>query len=186
MANIPNIPSEIKEGIDKGNLDVVLSDYECVTARYFEFIAGFTGSGAITNKAGKAAWDRFGKKPSEVTSKAILDDKLNYVFGKATGNQHNIQRSQSMQMEFRKIGINDTPAFREYLSNHLNSVLHDSDSIIKMEKRSYVAKELLNKPTIEYTATVRESFLMGPMGGVKIESVWNGNKLLTIIVKGGK
>ena len=186
LANIPNIPSEIKEGIDKGDLDVVLGDYESVTARDTEFIAGLTGSGAVANKAGKAAWDRFGKKPSEVTSKAILDDKLNYVFGKATGNQHNIQRSQSMQMEFRKIGINDTPAFREYLSNHLNSVLHDSDSIIKMEKRSYVAKELLNKPTIEYTATVRESFLMGPMGGVKIESVWNGNKLLTIIVKGGK
>jgi len=27
---------------------------------------------------------------------------------------------------------------------------------------------------------------MGPMGGVKIESVWNGNKLLKIIAKGGK
>ena len=176
----------IYNGFMKSELDTVLGDYESVTARDLEFIAGLTGPSAITNKAVKTAWDRVGKKPSEVTSKAILDDKLNYVFGKATGNQHNIQRSQSMQMEFRKIGINDTPAFREYLSNHLNSVLHDSDSIIKMEKRSYVAKELLNKPTIEYTATVRESFLMGPMGGVKIESVWNGNKLLTIIVKGGK
>ena len=40
LANIPNIPSEIKEGIDKGNLDVVLGDYESVT--------------------GKAVWDRFG------------------------------------------------------------------------------------------------------------------------------
>lgn len=68
MANIPNIPSEIKEGIDKGDLDVVLGDYESVTARDTEFIAGLTGSGAVANKAGKAAWDRFGKKPSEVTS----------------------------------------------------------------------------------------------------------------------
>ena len=68
LANIPNIPSEIKEGIDKGDLDVVLGDYESVTARDFEFIAGLTGSGAITNKAGKAAWDRFGKKPSDLTS----------------------------------------------------------------------------------------------------------------------
>ena len=68
LANIPNIPSEIKEGIDKGNLDVVLGDYESVTARDFEFIAGLTSSSAITNKAGKAVWDRFGKKPSEVTS----------------------------------------------------------------------------------------------------------------------
>ena len=67
MANIPNIPSEIKEGIDKGNLDVVLGDYESVTARDFEFIAGLTGSGAITNKAVKTAWDSVGKKPSDVT-----------------------------------------------------------------------------------------------------------------------
>lgn len=71
-------------------------------------------------------------------------------------------------MELRKIGINDTPAFREYLSNHLNSVLHDSDSIIKMEKRSYIAKELLNKPTIEYTATVRESFLWDQWVALKL------------------
>ena len=60
LANIPNIPSEIKEGIDKGDLDVVLGDYESVTARDTEFIAGLTGSSAITNKAGKAVWDRFG------------------------------------------------------------------------------------------------------------------------------
>ena len=68
LANIPNIPSEIKEGIDKGDLDVVLGDYESVTARDTEFIAGLTGPGAATNKAGKAVWDRFGKKSSEVTS----------------------------------------------------------------------------------------------------------------------
>ena len=68
LANIPNIPSEIKEGIDKGDLDVVLGDYESVTARDTEFIAGLTGSGAVANKAGKAAWDRFGKKSSDVTS----------------------------------------------------------------------------------------------------------------------
>ena len=60
LANIPNIPSEIKEGIDKGDLDVVLGDYESVTARDTEFIAGLTGSSAITNKAGKATWDRVG------------------------------------------------------------------------------------------------------------------------------
>jgi len=68
LANIPNIPSEIKEGIDKGELDIVLGDYESVTARDTEFIAGLTGSSATTNKVGKAAWDRFSKKPSEVTS----------------------------------------------------------------------------------------------------------------------
>ena len=75
LANIPNIPSEIKEGIDKGDLDVVLGDYESVTARDTEFIAGLTGSSAITNKAGKVAWDRFGKKSSEATSDITKIDK---------------------------------------------------------------------------------------------------------------
>lgn len=74
LANIPNIPSEIKEGIDKGDLDVVLGDYESVTARDTEFIAGLTGSSAIANKAGKAVWDRFGKKPSDLTSDIIFTD----------------------------------------------------------------------------------------------------------------
>ena len=60
LANIPNIPSEIKEGIGKDELDIVLGDYESVTARDVEFIAGLTGSGAAANKFGKAAWDRFG------------------------------------------------------------------------------------------------------------------------------
>lgn len=52
----------------KSELDTVLGDYESVTARDTEFIAGLTGPSAITNKAVKAAWDRFCKKPSEVTS----------------------------------------------------------------------------------------------------------------------
>lgn len=34
-----------------------------------------------------------------------------------------------------------------------------------------VAKELPGQPIIEYTATIRESFLMGPGGGVKLRSV---------------
>ena len=58
----------IYNGFMKSELDTVLGDYESVTARDLEFIAGLTGPSAITNKAGKAAWDRFGKKSSEVTS----------------------------------------------------------------------------------------------------------------------
>lgn len=49
-----------------------------------------------------------------------------------------------------------------------------------------MAKELLGRPTINYTATVREIFLKDPSRGVKIESIWDGDRLLTIIVKGGK
>ena len=65
---LSNADTLIYNGFMKSELDTVLGDYESVTARDLEFIAGLTGSGAITNKAGKAAWDRFGKKPSDLTS----------------------------------------------------------------------------------------------------------------------
>ncbi len=89
-------------------------------------------------------------------------------------------------MELRNIGINDDSVGRSYLENHLNSVLKDNSNIIKTETRTYVAKELPNKPTFQYVSTTRESFLAGPMGGVKVESVWEGARLITIIIKGGK
>ncbi|WP_103630757.1 hypothetical protein [Campylobacter concisus] len=65
---LSNVDTLIYNGFMKSELDTVLGDYESVTARDFEFIAGLTGPGAATNKAGKAVWDKFGKKPSEVTS----------------------------------------------------------------------------------------------------------------------
>ena len=53
LANIPNIPSEIKEGIDKGELDIVLGDYESVTARDTEALGTLFGGAAIASKTGK-------------------------------------------------------------------------------------------------------------------------------------
>lgn len=63
-------------------------------------------------------------------------------------------------------------------------MLKDSTNISNVEVRSYVAKELPSKPNVEYTATTRESLLMGPGGAVKVKSVWDGNGLPTVIVKG--
>ena len=39
---------------------------------------------------------------------ADIGNKLAYIFGKGTGNKHNIQRSQSMQVELEKIGSNSS------------------------------------------------------------------------------
>ncbi|EUJ33935.1 hypothetical protein MFLO_01915 [Listeria floridensis FSL S10-1187] len=87
-----------------------------------------------------------------------IGNKLDYLFGKAKGNKHNIQRSQTMQSELSKIGIYDTPSNRELLNNHLKNVVNDSSNILKTESRSYIAKELPDTPTVNYTATVRELF----------------------------
>ena len=72
---LSNADTHIYNGFMKSELDTVLGDYESVTARDLEFIAGLTAPGAITNKAGKAAWDKVGKKSSEVTSDVTKIDK---------------------------------------------------------------------------------------------------------------
>lgn len=132
-----------------------------------------------------AGLNEYTKNALKGGSKADLGNKLDYLFGEASGNKHNIERSRAMQEELRKIGIHNTPSGREYISNHLNDVLKDSSNISNVEVRSYIAKELPGKPIVEYTAITRESLLMGPGGAVKVESVWDGNRLITVIVKGG-
>lgn len=91
-----------------------------------------------------------------------------------------------MKTEMAKIGVDDTPANREMIEKHLNKVLNDPNSIVKTGTKTYIAKELPGKPEMSYLSTTRESFLMGPLKGVVIESVWNGDQLVTIIIKGGK
>jgi hypothetical protein len=118
-------------------------------------------------------------------SNANLGSKTDYLFGKATGNKHNIERSKAMQAELKKIGIYDNQSGREYISKHLNDVLKDSTNINNVETRTYIAKELPGQPVVKYTATTRESLLMGPGGAVKVESVWDGNRLITVVIKGG-
>ncbi|SCY48468.1 hypothetical protein SAMN05660668_02806, partial [Pseudobutyrivibrio sp. AR14] len=120
-----------------------------------------------------------------IEESADLGNKLDYMLGKATGNKHNIQRSQAMQMELERIGIYDDIAGRDYLTQHLNKVVNDSSNISGVESRSYVAKEICGQPIMEYTATTRESFLMGQYGGVKLKTIWDGNRLLTVIIEGG-
>lgn len=49
-----NADTLIYNGLMKSELDIILGDYSSVTARDFEFIAGLTGAGLVTKKAGKA------------------------------------------------------------------------------------------------------------------------------------
>ena len=118
--------------------------------------------------------------------KADLGNKFDYFFGRASGSTHNVQRSKSMRIELKKIGIHDTPSGREYLQYHFNDVVNDKTNIVNTELRSYTAEEISGKPIIQYTATIRESLLMGPGGAVKLKSVWDGTRLLTVVIKGGK
>jgi len=95
---------------------------------------------------------------------AEIGSKLEYFLGRATGSQHNIDRSQGMLRQLESIGLPDTPATREYLSQHLSETYSNAGSVLRTQENGRV---------------VRESLLMGPQGGVKFETIWDGNRLIT-------
>ncbi|MCP3660258.1 MAG: hypothetical protein GY830_08115, partial [Bacteroidetes bacterium] len=100
---------------------------------------------------------------------ANIGTKLEYVFGKATGSVHNIERSTGMLRQLESVGIFDNTAGRSLLENHIKSVFSGTKGIIQSNGRY-----------------LRESLLMGTNGGLKVESIWEGNKLITIKLFGGK
>jgi hypothetical protein len=94
---------------------------------------------------------------------------MKYLFGDATGRAHNIERSTDMARQLNRIGIQGTESGQRALMDHLTVVLNNPSSIIY---------QVGNKHK-------RESLLMGPAGGVKLISHWEGAKLITVIIKGG-
>ena len=69
-----------------------------------------------------------------------------------------------MLSQLERIGLPDTPATRQYLTEHLTKVAGDTSSIVRVQENGRI---------------VRESLLMGSRGGVKFETVWEGDKLIT-------
>ena len=51
--------------------------------------------------------------------KVQLSQKLDYIFGNATGDKHNIDRAQGLLEQVQSIGINDTPKGRQYMIEQL-------------------------------------------------------------------
>ncbi|MBC6474420.1 MAG: hypothetical protein GDA48_17735 [Hormoscilla sp. GM102CHS1] len=97
--------------------------------------------------------------------------KLDFIFGKASGREHNIKRSRSLFAELENIGIIDTPENRSYVANHIYSVFGDSTNTSRVQPDGRV---------------VKESLLMRPLGGIKMETVWEGEKLITVLLKSGE
>lgn len=67
------------------------------------------------------------------------------------------------------MGIFDNAAGRSLLNSHLRGAYNSSKGILQ--------------PNGRY---LRESLLMGPNGGLKVESIWEGNKLITVKFFGGQ
>ncbi|WP_026518512.1 hypothetical protein [Butyrivibrio sp. MC2021] len=93
----------------------------------------------------------------------LLGDKIEYLFGNATGTLHSIQRSLSMEAALNRIGLFDDPEGR-----------------MEVYKALYRAYSLLGN--VEANAegqNVVESMVWGPYGYMGMKSFWEGGKLIT-------
>lgn len=91
--------------------------------------------------------------------------KLDFLLGKASGREHNINRSQAMLRQLEPIGFHNTPQNRAYLANYLYLIYLDPTNISEFQTNSRV---------------VKESLLMGKYGGLKVQTIWDEEKLITI------
>jgi len=100
-----------------------------------------------------------------------LGQKLEYIFGNATGAKHNIDRSIAMERQLNSIGIFNNESGRKLVQENLINTFNDASSVAKTQENGRI---------------VRESLLAGPNGMIKMESVWEGVKLITVQLFGGK
>ena len=93
-----------------------------------------------------------------------IGEKLEYVFGNATGSKHNIERSLDMENKLNEIGIFDNVEGRIFMENELQKAFNDTTNGIVQENGRMM----------------KESLLVGPNGIAKMQSIWDGNKLITV------
>ena len=98
-----------------------------------------------------------------------LGRKLDYAFGKATGNAYNVTRSMQNVSQLSKIGIYDDINGRDILSKHFDDVFSsNSNTILSSSGRCEIY-----------------SLLSGPGGFLGVKTIWENNKLITFIFFGG-
>jgi RHS repeat-associated protein len=93
-----------------------------------------------------------------------IGTKLEYFFGNATGNAHNIQRSGDMASQLNRIGVGDNAGGRALFAEHLDEVFNNPSSVARVQENG---------------RTVREGLFKGPDGMLKTETIWDGNRLIT-------
>ncbi|SHJ48350.1 hypothetical protein SAMN02745136_00150 [Anaerocolumna jejuensis DSM 15929] len=76
-----------------------------------------------------------------------------------------------MERQLNSIGIFDNKRGRRVVLDNLTQAYNNSSSILKTQENGRV---------------VRESLLVGPNGAVKVESIWDGKRLITVTLYGGK
>ncbi len=94
-----------------------------------------------------------------------LSKKLDYVFGKATGNQHNIDRSTGLLRSLESIGINDTASGRLYMLNQFETIRMEVGlSQTSYSSLIYGSGGILNMVTHWVNGVLKTVFIYGKWG----------------------
>ncbi|MFJ9537082.1 RHS repeat-associated core domain-containing protein [Streptomyces sp. NPDC101225] len=140
--------------------EALVSDIITVASLAF----GSTGKALVARGASRAAAAELESAVASLLREPEIGTKLEYFFGNATGNAHNIQRSGDMASQLNRIGIRDNIKGRAAFSKHLEEVFNDPNSVVRVQENG---------------RTVREGLLKGPDGMLKTETIWEGDRLIT-------
>ncbi|MGP9418052.1 hypothetical protein ACT3RT_03515 [Ewingella sp. AOP9-I1-14] len=126
-----------------------------------------------------------GKKVSGITAaqtiaNSVVDTKkFDYLFGKATGNSHTLDRTNQLALEMKRLGVADHINGHAVLAEHFTQATKNPNNIVKKYTDQYGSFE------------VRESFFIGPSGKATMfestfETMKDGtHRFITTIPKNG-
>lgn len=105
----------------------------------------------------------------------IAPGKFDYLFGRVSSNTHNAARSNQLALEMKRLGVPDTAAGRQMLSEHLALSAKAEGNVARTFSNQYGNFE------------VRESLFMGPSGkAAKFESTFqvlnDGTRRLSTVI----
>ena|GEM_PF-567946 len=105
----------------------------------------------------------------------VAAGKFDYLFGRVTSSTHNTARSEQLALEMKRLGLSDTPAGREVLTEHLENVVNTTGNIARTFTTEYGKFE------------VRDSLFIGPSGqSARFESTFqilnNGARRLSTMI----
>ncbi|MEN3753886.1 VENN motif pre-toxin domain-containing protein [Mangrovibacter sp. SLW1] len=116
----------------------------------------------------------------QTISNSVVDaKKFDYLFGRASGNAHTLDRTNQLSLEMKRLGITDDISGHAMLAEHFTAATKDSSNIVKKYTDQYGSFE------------VRESFFIGPSGkATMFESTFEitadgSHRFITTIPKNG-
>ncbi|YCI28380.1 hypothetical protein M1E08_15980 [Erwinia sp. PK3-005] len=87
-----------------------------------------------------------------IPNSVINPNKFNYLFGKASGNSHILDRTNQLALEMNRLGVTNDLNGHSILAEHFTNITKEPGNILKKYSDKYGNFEL------------RESFFMGPSG----------------------